>query len=170
MTSNPEVNGRRSAVAQFCSFTEPASERKRPGGPLTGIRSQRPRLRLNAEAYRQLCHQVLERDGWRCQCCGRAEDLQVHHLQPRSRRGYFAAPSLSSSTASAMISPDEDRTTVHRRVHSGPSGHTKASSRTFNFSQGLSLRNYASFTAGRAGARGIGRTSPACRPSAYSSG
>ena len=30
--------------------------------------------------------QVPERDGWRCQCCGRAEGLQVHYLQPRPRQ------------------------------------------------------------------------------------
>ncbi|MGD0842437.1 MAG: HNH endonuclease [Candidatus Acidiferrales bacterium] len=54
---------------------------------MTGIRSKRPRLKLNAEAYRQLCREVLERDGWRCQSCGSIEGLEVHHIQPRSRLG-----------------------------------------------------------------------------------
>ena len=43
---------------------------------------------------RQLCYQVLERDGWRCQVCGRAEDLQIHHIQPRSRLGDDSAENL----------------------------------------------------------------------------
>jgi 5-methylcytosine-specific restriction endonuclease McrA len=54
---------------------------------MTGIRAKRPRLRLEPEAYRQHCREILERDGWRCQTCGRMEDLQVHHIQPRSHLG-----------------------------------------------------------------------------------
>ncbi|MFI5095626.1 MAG: HNH endonuclease [Candidatus Acidiferrales bacterium] len=29
----------------------------------------------------------MERDGWRCQSCGRMEGLQVHHIRWRSRLG-----------------------------------------------------------------------------------
>jgi 5-methylcytosine-specific restriction endonuclease McrA len=47
----------------------------------------RPRLRLESEAYRQLCREVLERDGWQCQSCGQMENLQIHHIHPRSRLG-----------------------------------------------------------------------------------
>jgi 5-methylcytosine-specific restriction endonuclease McrA len=54
---------------------------------LNGIRANRPRLRLDPESYRQLCHEVLERDAWRCQLCGRMEALQVHHIQWRSHFG-----------------------------------------------------------------------------------
>ena len=54
----------------------------------------RPRLRLDREAYRELCREVLERDGWRCQSCGRTEDLQVHHIKPRSRLGDDSAENL----------------------------------------------------------------------------
>jgi 5-methylcytosine-specific restriction endonuclease McrA len=54
---------------------------------LTRIRAKRSRLKLELEAYRELCREVLERDGWRCQSCGRMEDLQVHHLQWRSQLG-----------------------------------------------------------------------------------
>ena len=60
---------------------------KHPGSALTGIRANRPRLKLEPEAYRELCREVLERDGWRCQWCGRTEALQVHHVQPRGRLG-----------------------------------------------------------------------------------
>ena len=45
------------------------------------------RVKLDPEAYAQLCRQVLERDSWRCQNCGRASQLQVHHLRFRSALG-----------------------------------------------------------------------------------
>ncbi len=61
---------------------------------MTGIRSKRPRLRLEPEAYRKLCRNVLERDGWHCQFCGRTENLQVHHIEPRSRLGDDTAENL----------------------------------------------------------------------------
>ena len=46
-----------------------------------------PRLRLDANSYRELHRQVLERDGWRCQVCGSMQNLQVHHLKFRSQSG-----------------------------------------------------------------------------------
>ena len=48
---------------------------------------KRPRIKLQGEAYRQLCQQVLDRDGWRCQVCGSRTNLEVHHRQFRSRGG-----------------------------------------------------------------------------------
>ena len=51
------------------------------------VRSKSPRLKLDAESYRQLHRRVLERDGWRCQTCGSMQNLQVHHQQPRSLSG-----------------------------------------------------------------------------------
>ncbi len=54
---------------------------------MTRLLPRRPRLRLDPESYRQLCQQVLERDAWRCQSCGRSTDLQVHHIHRRSRLG-----------------------------------------------------------------------------------
>ena len=58
------------------------------------IRSTRPRLRLQPEAYRKLCQEVLKRDRWRCQRCGSIDQLQVHHIQPRSRLGDDTAENL----------------------------------------------------------------------------
>ncbi len=51
------------------------------------LRQRKPRRKLEPEKYKALCKQVLERDGWRCQSCGALRDLQVHHLQFRSRLG-----------------------------------------------------------------------------------
>jgi 5-methylcytosine-specific restriction endonuclease McrA len=55
---------------------------------------------LEPEAYRELCREVLQRDGWRCQWCGRLEGLQAHHIQARSRLGDDAAENLITLCAS----------------------------------------------------------------------
>jgi 5-methylcytosine-specific restriction endonuclease McrA len=54
-----------------------------------GLPPQKKNLKpkRESEAYRLLCREILERDGWRCQGCGRMEDLQVHHIRPRSQLG-----------------------------------------------------------------------------------
>ena len=54
---------------------------------MTRFRSKRPRLRLNSKPYRKLWQQVLERDRWQCQNCGRLTGLQVHHIHARSHLG-----------------------------------------------------------------------------------
>src|SRR5579864_2417109 len=51
------------------------------------LRQKHPRLKLDWAAYEKLHRQVLERDGWRCQNCGRQESLQVHHIRSRSQLG-----------------------------------------------------------------------------------
>ena len=58
------------------------------------LRGKQSRLRLEPEAYRKLSREVLARDGWRCQDCGTAQNLQVHHLRPRSRLGGDAEENL----------------------------------------------------------------------------
>jgi 5-methylcytosine-specific restriction endonuclease McrA len=68
--------------------------------------SKRPRLRLKAEAYTELHRSILERDGWRCQQCGAQSNLQVHHIQPRSRLGDDAELNLITLCFSC-----------HERVH-----------------------------------------------------
>jgi 5-methylcytosine-specific restriction enzyme A len=45
------------------------------------------RVKLQPTDYAELCRQVLDRDGWRCQNCGRTSELQVHHLRLRSALG-----------------------------------------------------------------------------------
>ncbi len=48
---------------------------------------QRRRQRSDPEEYRALKRQILERDGWRCQSCGRRDQLEVHHQIRRSQLG-----------------------------------------------------------------------------------
>jgi hypothetical protein len=54
---------------------------------LNRFRMNRSRLRLEPDAYRQLTRQILAPDGWRCQDCGMARDLQVHHIRSRGQLG-----------------------------------------------------------------------------------
>jgi 5-methylcytosine-specific restriction endonuclease McrA len=51
------------------------------------VSGKNQRLRLDSNSYRALHRQVLERDNWRCQLCGRMQTLQVHHLEFRSQSG-----------------------------------------------------------------------------------
>jgi len=48
---------------------------------------KRPRLRLDPKSYRRLRQSVLERDQWRCQSCGSAAGLEVHHMISKGRLG-----------------------------------------------------------------------------------
>jgi len=63
------------------------------------VRCKSPRLRLDANSYRELHRQVLERDGWRCQVCGSMQRLQVHHLKLRSHSGGDVEQNLITSCA-----------------------------------------------------------------------
>jgi len=44
-------------------------------------------LRLTPEHYHEPQNKILERDGWKCQRCGRRDQLHIHHLIPRSQTG-----------------------------------------------------------------------------------
>jgi HNH endonuclease len=48
---------------------------------------KQPTVRLHGEPYRDLRARVLRRDGGRCQMCGAATNLTVHHQQYRSHSG-----------------------------------------------------------------------------------
>jgi len=50
-------------------------------------RLKRTRVQLNRARYAQLQNEVLARDGWRCQACGKGQNLQVHHVQFRAQGG-----------------------------------------------------------------------------------
>jgi len=76
------------------------------------IRPKQPRLRLDADAYQQLCRQVLERDGWRCQRCGVMSNLEVHHQEFRSHSGDDSEENLITvcSTCHASVHLQKNRT------------------------------------------------------------
>jgi 5-methylcytosine-specific restriction endonuclease McrA len=52
------------------------------------------RLRLAPKLYESLRHEVLRRDGWRCQSCGALSNLEVHHRELRSQSGDDAEQNL----------------------------------------------------------------------------
>lgn len=52
------------------------------------------RIRLSQEEYERLRHEVLKRDGWKCQVCGGSINLHVHHLLFRGRQGSDADSNL----------------------------------------------------------------------------
>ena len=60
------------------------------------MRNKQPRLRLEPKAYQELKRKVLERDGWKCQSCGQATELQVHHITRRSGLGDDSLENLIS--------------------------------------------------------------------------
>ena len=61
---------------------------------MSEIRAKRSPVRLDANAYRQLFKEVLERDGWRCQSCGSLSAVEVHHKRFRSHQGADAKNNL----------------------------------------------------------------------------
>ena len=63
-------------------------------GRVERLRQKQPRLKLDAERYESLKNEVLERDRWRCQDCGSAKMLEVHHVKPRSKLGHDASDNL----------------------------------------------------------------------------
>ena len=51
------------------------------------ILRKRPRIRVAAVSYARLRKEILERDNWRRQVCGRLKNLDVHHIRRRSALG-----------------------------------------------------------------------------------
>ncbi len=66
---------------------------------MEGLRQKRPRLVLGVKEYKNLKDRVLERDGWKCQCCGSRMNLQIHHLVRRSQLGSDEANNLMTLCA-----------------------------------------------------------------------
>jgi len=74
----------------YCSAAGKQAKRWRKPTRRTPVSCSLPRKsprRLPASDYQKLRQRVLERDGWRCQCCGQRAHLELHHLQRRSRGG-----------------------------------------------------------------------------------
>ena len=66
-------------------------------------------LRLDTGAYEQLRQGVLQRDHWTCQNCGALSNLEVHHIQYRSRSGEDTEENLITLCDSC-----------HGQLHRGP--------------------------------------------------
>jgi 5-methylcytosine-specific restriction endonuclease McrA len=60
------------------------------------VRKRNPRVKLAPQAYKNLLHQVLIRDGWRCRIpgCGRRNGLHGHHVVFRSQGGNDSTTNL----------------------------------------------------------------------------
>jgi 5-methylcytosine-specific restriction endonuclease McrA len=54
---------------------------------MSQLRQKMPRMKLSSAEYQELRVQVLKRDGWCCQICGKLKDLHVYHLKSRSDLG-----------------------------------------------------------------------------------
>jgi len=80
--------------------------RRNKGLAMSRLRPKQPRVRLAQEAYDALRKQVLARDNWRCQNCGASENLQIHHIQSRSKLGHDSLENLITLCAGC-----------HERVH-----------------------------------------------------
>ncbi len=65
-------------------------------------------VRLDRQRYSQARQQIFERDGWKCQHCGRCDQLQIHHRVRRSQMG--------PDTEDNLITVCSD---CHRKLHLG---------------------------------------------------
>ena len=52
--------------------------------------------RITTAAWESLRRQTLDRDGWRCQGCGKAGALEVHHVKPLAEGGVNALGNLTT--------------------------------------------------------------------------
>jgi hypothetical protein len=69
------------------------------------------RVRLPRDVYEALRLQVLARDGWRCQACGRCSNLEVHHKEFRSSQGSDTEENLIT-----CVIPVTQQCTIHIAV------------------------------------------------------
>ena len=61
---------------------------------MSQVRPNPPSLRLDPVSYEILRHQILRRDGWRCQSCGAMSNLEIHHKEFRSHSGHDSEENL----------------------------------------------------------------------------
>ena len=64
------------------------------------LRPKKPRIKRRRTEYTEMRRAVLVREGWRCQDCGSANNLQVHHLKSRSQLGNDIMENLITLCAS----------------------------------------------------------------------
>jgi 5-methylcytosine-specific restriction endonuclease McrA len=73
------------------------------------ILEKHSRNRVAPRQYAKLRKEILERDGWRCQTCGRSTNLDVHHVKRRS--------ALGDDTEANLITLCRE---CHRVLHGAP--------------------------------------------------
>lgn len=78
---------------------------------------KRGRVRPDPKSYAQLRAKVLARDGWKCQACGTASDLDVHHLIPRSKLGEDAPENLITLCRACHTLAHRERFAFLSRFH-----------------------------------------------------
>src|SRR5947209_406744 len=100
---------------------------------------RQPRIRLDPDAYKAICKEVLSRDSWRCQNCGAAENLQVHHIQPRSTLLYSRPHSTACCRGWQLWPGFANRKGDHSRISSVRSVEAAESSSEVVVSQADSL-------------------------------
>jgi 5-methylcytosine-specific restriction endonuclease McrA len=61
---------------------------------MIGAQQKNHRIRLEGDNYGVLRRLVLCRDAWRCQVCGRASQLEIHHIEFRSSLGHDSLENL----------------------------------------------------------------------------
>jgi hypothetical protein len=68
----------------------PAAAKVGTGDKALGMSEETPnrqRLRVATVDYEKLRWKILERDDWKCQHCGRRDQLRIHHMNRRSQLG-----------------------------------------------------------------------------------
>ena len=88
------------------------------GTDLHPFRRKRPRLRLEPEAYRQLIREVLARNGWRCQDCGKPKIFRST-TSARAPNWGMMPKRISLRFARAVIEPDTYIATQNRANREG---------------------------------------------------
>jgi 5-methylcytosine-specific restriction endonuclease McrA len=67
------------------------------------------RQRLKPDKYKQVRLQVLARDRWQCQLCGKSTNLEVHHQHSRAQGGKDQLENLISLCSDC-----------HQQLHANP--------------------------------------------------
>jgi 5-methylcytosine-specific restriction endonuclease McrA len=70
-----------------------------------GAQQKSHRIWLESDDYGALRHLTLCRDAWRCQVCGKASQLEIHHIEFRSSLGDDSLENLITLCATCHAAP-----------------------------------------------------------------
>ncbi len=77
------------------------------------IRPKTAPVRLDLLSYGRLRQQILRRDGWRCQSCGKMSNLEVHHSEFRSHSGNDTEENLITLCTACHAKVHHSGNTIH---------------------------------------------------------